>query len=146
MKKTETGSSDKPVKESKSTKIPKKQPIVDREPVTHEVLVADTPLTSQEKEIIPSKTSVFRRIKMKSKHKSIPSLTNIVRNPHVTHQGVLFREIPVPVSPSSKKQRAADMAKNKSNKVIISFESTDDKDERIPETPELIQKDTSVPL
>ena len=146
-KKTETGSSDKPVKESKSTKIPKKQPVTDEEPVTHEVLVADTTLTkhvgpeTQEKEIIPSKTGVFRRIKMKSKHKSRSPFTNVVRKPQVTHQGVLFREIPAPVSPSSKKRRALDMAKHISKKkkktitTIIFSESTDDEDERIPETP-----------
>ncbi|CAI9281789.1 unnamed protein product [Lactuca saligna] len=147
MKKTKTGSSDKPVKESKSMKIPKKPPVTDAEPVTHEVLVVDTTLTKHvgpetQKEIIPSKTGVFRRIKIRSKHKSRSLLTNVIRKPHVPHQGVLFHEIPMPVSPSSKKRRAGDMAKHISKKktkkitMIISFEFIDDGDEKILETPE----------
>ncbi|CAI9262823.1 unnamed protein product [Lactuca saligna] len=155
-KNTETGSSKKQVKESKSTKIPKKKPITIEEPVTHKLLVADTTLTklvgpeTQQKEIIPSRTGVFRRIKMKSKHNSISPNTNVVRKPQVTHQGILFREIPALVSPSSKKQRAKDMAKHISKKkkktstVIISTESTDNEDEWILETPTAnLQKDTS---
>ncbi|CAI9285480.1 unnamed protein product [Lactuca saligna] len=116
-KKTETGSSKKPINESKSKKIPKKQPIAVEEPVTHEVSIADT---------------------------------NLIK--HVTHQGILFREILAPVSPSSKKRRAEYMAKHISKKkkktstMIISTESTNDEDERIPETPEAnLQKDTSTP-
>ncbi|CAI9260991.1 unnamed protein product [Lactuca saligna] len=89
---------------------------------------------------------------MNSKHKSRSPLTNLVRKPHVTHQGVIFHENLALVSPSSKKRRATDMAnyisknKNKTSKMIISSESTDDEDERIPETPEAnLQIDTSAP-
>ncbi|CAI9297423.1 unnamed protein product [Lactuca saligna] len=100
-KKTDAGSSEKQIKESKSTKVTKKLPVTEAEPIIPEVSIVDTPLT--QKEIIPSKTGVFQRIKMKSKHKSRSPLTNVVRKPHVNHQGVLIREIPAPVSPSSKK-------------------------------------------
>ena len=108
---------------------------------------------TQEQEIIPSKTGVFRRIKMKLQHKSRSPITNVVRKAHVTHQGVLIRGLPVPISPSSKKRRAEGMAKplskkkkKKTRKMVISIESTDDEDERILETPEAnLHKDTSTP-
>ncbi|CAI9278434.1 unnamed protein product [Lactuca saligna] len=67
-KKTAAESSEKQVKESKSTKSLKKLKITLAELTKTKVSVADTPST--QKEIIPSKTGVFRRIKMKSKHKS----------------------------------------------------------------------------
>lgn len=67
---------------------------------------------SQEKVVIPSKTGVFRHIKVKSKHSRRSPTPNVVRKQHVTHQGVLIREIPAPVSPSSKKRRAEDMEKH----------------------------------
>ncbi|CAI9276555.1 unnamed protein product [Lactuca saligna] len=129
-------------------KIQKKLPIKEAEPTKSEVLVADTPST--QKEIIHLKTSVFHKI-MKSKHKSRSPLTNVVRKPQVTHQGLLFHEIPKPASPSSKKQRAIDMAKQiskkkKKSKMIISSESTADEDETIPETPKSdIYKKSSTP-
>ncbi|CAI9295330.1 unnamed protein product [Lactuca saligna] len=82
-KKVAAESSEKSIKESKSTKSLKKLPITEVEPIQPEVVVADTPST--QKEIIPSKTSVFRRIKMKSKHKSRSPLTNVVRKPQVSH-------------------------------------------------------------
>ncbi|CAI9283920.1 unnamed protein product [Lactuca saligna] len=53
---------------------------------------------------------------MKSKHKSRSPLTNVVRKPQVSHQGVIFRDIPAPTSPSSKKRRETDMAKHISKK------------------------------
>ncbi|KAL7592159.1 hypothetical protein Lser_V15G33908 [Lactuca serriola] len=139
-KKTNAGSSEKQVKESKSTQISKQLPVTEAELTKPEVSVADTPST--QKELILSRTGVFRRIKIKSKHKSRSPLTNVVRKPQVTHQGVLFREIPAPISPSSMKRRATDMDKHiskkkkKKRKIIISSESTADEDETIPETPE----------
>ncbi|CAI9277757.1 unnamed protein product [Lactuca saligna] len=96
-------------------------------------------------------TGVFQRIKMKSKHKSLSPLTNVVRKPQVSHQGVIFREITAHVSPSSKKRRETDMAKHISKKkkkviVVISSESTADEIETIPETPEAdLQKDDLIP-
>ncbi|CAI9260818.1 unnamed protein product [Lactuca saligna] len=149
-KKTDVGSSEKQVKESKSTKVPKKLPVTEVEPTIPEVIVIDTPIT--QKEIIPLKTGVFRRIKMKSKHKSRSLLTNVVRKPQITHQGLLFHEVPAHASPSSKRRRATDMAKHiskkkkKKSKMIISSESTADDDETIPETPEVnLHKETSTP-
>ncbi|CAI9284035.1 unnamed protein product [Lactuca saligna] len=112
--KTDAGSYEKQIKESKSTKVTKKLPVTEAEPIIPEVSNDDTPLT--QKEIITSKVGVLRRIKMKSKDKSRSPITNVVRKPQVTHQGVLFHEIPVLVSPSSKKRRATDMAKHISKK------------------------------
>ncbi|CAI9286562.1 unnamed protein product [Lactuca saligna] len=86
---------------------------------------------------------------MKSKHKIRSPLTNVVCKPQVSHQGVIFRDILAPASPSSKKRRATDMAKHISKKkkkswVIISSESTADENETIPETPKAdLQKDSS---
>ncbi|CAI9299403.1 unnamed protein product [Lactuca saligna] len=108
-KKVAAESFEKFVKESKSTKSLKKLMITKSKPIKPEVVDVDTPST--QKGIIPSKTGVFRRINMKSKHKSRPPLTNIVRKPQVSHQRVIFREIPAPASPSSKKRRVTDMAK-----------------------------------
>ncbi|CAI9281020.1 unnamed protein product [Lactuca saligna] len=95
------------------------------------------------------KTNRLRRIKMKSKHKSRSPLTNVVRNPQVSHQGVIFCEILALASPSSKKRRETDMAKHiakkkRKSRVIISSESNADENETIPETPEAdLQKDYS---
>ncbi|CAI9270235.1 unnamed protein product [Lactuca saligna] len=138
-KKVVAGSSKKSVKESTSTKSLKKVPILEVEPIQLEIVVVDTPLT--QKEIIPSKTGIFRRIKMKSKHKSRSPLTNVFRKPHFSHHGFIFREILDPASPSSKNRRATDMAKHisrkkKKGRVILSSESTTDENETIPETPE----------
>ncbi|CAI9297422.1 unnamed protein product [Lactuca saligna] len=95
LKKTTAESSEKQVKESKSTKSPKKLPITEPEPT----------------------------------------------KPEVSHQGLLFCEIPAPASPSSKMRRETDMGKHisknkKKSKVIISSESTADENETVPETPE----------
>ncbi|CAI9261657.1 unnamed protein product [Lactuca saligna] len=105
-KKNEAGSSEKPVKETKPKKSPKKKPVIVKEIVQPDVSMAVTePVNSptveetQEKETIPSKIGVFHRFKMESR-KSSPQ---VVRKPQHTHQGVLFREVPSPVSPSSKK-------------------------------------------
>ncbi|CAI9297486.1 unnamed protein product [Lactuca saligna] len=79
LKKDAAESSEKFVKESKSTKSPKKLPITESKPIKPEVVVVDT--SSTQKQIIPSKTGVIQRIKMKSKHKSRSPLTNVVRKP-----------------------------------------------------------------
>ncbi|CAH1436121.1 unnamed protein product [Lactuca virosa] len=74
------------------------------------------------KEKIPSKSGVFRRLKKRTRgsrkssdglFKSSPSN---VRKPQLSHQGVIFREVPAPVSPLSKKRRAEDVAKHISKK------------------------------
>ncbi|CAI9276744.1 unnamed protein product [Lactuca saligna] len=88
---------------------------------------------------------------MKSKHKSRSPLTNVIRKPQVSHQGLLFHEIHAPASPSSKKLRETDMAKHiskkkKKSKVFISSESIADENEIIPETLEADhQKESSHP-
>ncbi|CAI9289676.1 unnamed protein product [Lactuca saligna] len=70
------------------------------------------------KEVVPSKTDVFKKIK-KMEHMSrsssdrSPSFSpSMIRKPHVTRKGVVLREVPVPVSPSAKKRKAKDMAKH----------------------------------
>ncbi|CAI9294018.1 unnamed protein product [Lactuca saligna] len=146
-KKTEQGSSEKPIKESKSKKSPKKKPIEVKEPVVNEVSIVVTkpnePVDdTQEKVVIPSKTSIFRRIKKQSRHTLRSPTLNVVRKPHITHQGVIICELPASVSPLSKKQRTEDMTKHitqrknkKTRKLVISKKSTEDKEE-VPETPE----------
>ncbi|CAI9270122.1 unnamed protein product [Lactuca saligna] len=83
---------------------------------------------------------------MKSKHKRKSSSQTLLRKPQLSHQGVMFHEVPVPVSPASKKRAAEDMAKHlsqpkkkktkKAQKIVLSSESTEE-DERVPETPEV---------
>ncbi|CAI9269887.1 unnamed protein product [Lactuca saligna] len=66
----------------------------------------------------------------------------IIPDTQVSHQGVIFREIPTPASPSSKNQLAADMAKQLSKKkkrrVILTSESTAEEGETVPETLETV--------
>ncbi|CAI9296059.1 unnamed protein product [Lactuca saligna] len=134
-KKTDVGSSDAKVTSAKKTK---QVPVIEPEPIQPELVVPDTQVI--ETEVIPSKTGVFRCIKMKSKTKKRSSGTKVVRKPHVSHQGVIFREVTAPVPPSTKKRMAADMARRlsqkKRRKLIISSDSTADDTEVIPETPE----------
>ncbi|CAI9299880.1 unnamed protein product [Lactuca saligna] len=61
-KTTDVGYSDTKVKSSKKTK---QVPVIEPKPIQPESIIPDTQVT--EKEVIPSKTGVFRRIKMKSK-------------------------------------------------------------------------------
>ncbi|CAI9302945.1 unnamed protein product [Lactuca saligna] len=148
-KTVDLGSSDTKVKSSKKTK---QVPIIEPKPIHPDPIIPDTQVI--EKEVIPSKTGVFRRIKMKSKSKRISSSANVVRKTQVSHQGVIFWEIPTPVSQSSKKTMAANMAKHiskkKQRKLVFSSYSTADEIEVIPETPETVlikeffKADTSV--
>ncbi|CAI9302036.1 unnamed protein product [Lactuca saligna] len=125
--------------------------MIEPEPIQPDPIIPDTQVT--EKEVIPSKTGVFTRIKMKSKGKR-RSLATTVRKTQVSHQGVIFREIPALVSPSSKKRMATDMAKHiskkKQRKLVLSSDSTTDEVDVIPETPETVllkessKADTSV--
>ncbi|CAI9272958.1 unnamed protein product [Lactuca saligna] len=155
--KNEPGSSEKLVSETTSKKSLKKKPtevkVVNEVSVDVTIPLEPTIEDTQEKVVIPSKTSVFRKIKMKSKHTHKSPTLNVVRKPHLTHQCVVFCEIPAPVSPSSKKQMAEDMAKQFSQrekkntqKLIITTESTEDEGERILETPEAnLHKESSTP-
>ncbi|CAH1433804.1 unnamed protein product [Lactuca virosa] len=61
------------------------------------------------KEIVPLKIGVFKRLKKKA-HRSRKSpkrsssfSPSMVRNTHVTRKGLVLRDVPIPVSPSSKK-------------------------------------------
>ncbi|CAI9287134.1 unnamed protein product [Lactuca saligna] len=75
----------------------------------------------------------------------------MVQKPHITHQGVLICEVPVPVSPLSKKRRDEDIAKclskkkkTKTRKLVIQDESFGDK--VILEAPEItLTKEISYP-
>ncbi|CAI9293706.1 unnamed protein product [Lactuca saligna] len=92
------------------------------------------------KEIIPSKSRVFKRLR-KLSHKSKVSSDDhysLVRKALLNRKGVLVRETPTPFSPSSKKRRAKDVAKHiadkrKKRKLVIHEESSDS--EIVPETP-----------
>ncbi|CAI9263780.1 unnamed protein product [Lactuca saligna] len=123
-KKTKGDSSEKGLKDDQhqaligpSSTVEKVSPIL--------TSVADTPVieASTSKETIPSKTGVFRRIKIKRK-------SQLVKKTQVTHQGVTVREVTAPVSPSSKKRRAEEMAKFLKKPKLVEDE------ELVPETPE----------
>ncbi|CAH1422851.1 unnamed protein product [Lactuca virosa] len=108
----------KPVHQPKKKKSPQKQTNPD-EQVSTVVIEPLEPVTDDHvKETIPSKSGVFRRLKQKargtrmSKDRSSRFSPSNVRKPQITHQGVLIREVPAPVSPSSKKRRAEDVAKH----------------------------------
>ncbi|CAI9279000.1 unnamed protein product [Lactuca saligna] len=112
----------KPIQEKKKTKTPKRKPtdevIVSKPEATTGATQTDEP----SKEVVPSKTGVFKRLK-KIAHRSrsssdrSPSFSpSMDRKPHVTRKGVVIREIPVPISPFSKKHKAEDMAKQISMK------------------------------
>ncbi|CAI9288204.1 unnamed protein product [Lactuca saligna] len=74
------------------------------------------------------------------KKKKIPVVTvdtveerksQVVKKTQVTHQGVTVREIPAPVSPSSKKRRVEDLAK------LLKTNQRLEEVEQVPETPEI---------
>ncbi|KAL7617007.1 hypothetical protein Lser_V15G03290 [Lactuca serriola] len=62
-----------------------------------------------------------------------------IRKTEVSSKGAIFRDVPTPVSPGSKRRRAAEVAKHitqklyKKRKLVIQNESSDD--EVVPETP-----------
>ncbi|CAI9271738.1 unnamed protein product [Lactuca saligna] len=123
-KKDESGSSKEPVKKTKRQKSPKKKSADVDDSIPQDVSVADNTM-----------------VKSKNSRKVSP---HVVRKSHVTHQGVIIREVPVPVSPSSKKRWAENMAKHlqqkksrKLQKLILGNISTDE-EEVIPDTPEAI--------
>lgn len=112
----------KPIQEKKKTKSPMKKPtdevFVTKPEATSGATKTDDPL----REVVPSKTIVFKRLK-KIAHRpqscsdKSPSFSpSMVRKPHVTRKGVVIREVLVPISPSSKKHKSEDMAKHISKK------------------------------
>ena len=104
--------------------------------------------TGSSKELIPSKSGVFKRLK-KMSHKSRNSFDDqspLVQKTQINRRGVIVREIPTPVPPSSKKRRAEDVAKHiaekrKKRKLVIHEESS--KSEIVPETP-LVSKSPTI--
>ncbi|CAI9284533.1 unnamed protein product [Lactuca saligna] len=111
---------------------------------TGELLTIEAACPSKESKQSKKNSGVFRRLKNKySGSQRSPSLS-VVRKPHLNYQGVLIREVPAPISPSSKKQRAEDMAKRISkkmkkiekNELVIPIPSSGD--EEVFETPEVI--------
>ncbi|CAI9277405.1 unnamed protein product [Lactuca saligna] len=145
MKKTDFGSSEKIVKDEKKKKSPTFKPATVKELsqqiISHiSMTVVDTPTieASQEKETIPSKMGVFRRLKFNRK-----SSSQIIKKTQITHQGVMVWDIPTPVSPSSKKRRVEDLAK------FIKKNQRTEEEEQVPETPKVkIQEEakTSPPV
>lgn len=155
-KKSKKANPTSPAKKSKgstSSKSPQKV-VEENVVVTVEPTYVSEPIVeeTQEKGVIPSKTGMFRRIKIKSTHKRMSPAQKLIQKHQVSHQGVLIRDIPVPVSPSSKKRATEDMAKHlakgkkmrKTRKIVLSTESTKE-DERIPETPEFNSLISSTP-
>ncbi|CAH1412933.1 unnamed protein product [Lactuca virosa] len=95
------------------------------------------------KNLVPSKSGILKRLKKKSNgprhspERSYSFSPTMVRKPHVTHRGVIIRDIPTPVSPSLKKRRVEDVAKHitkkqKKRRLIIRQDSV--YDEIVPET------------
>ncbi|CAH1427948.1 unnamed protein product [Lactuca virosa] len=95
-----------PKKQAKSTS-PKK--IANETEKPKEKVVPDS-----SRELIPSKSGVFKRLSNFSfkKRTSSEDQSPTIRKPHLNRKGVKVREIPAPVSPSSKKQGVEDMVKH----------------------------------
>ncbi|CAI9282199.1 unnamed protein product [Lactuca saligna] len=130
-KKNESGSSEKLVSETTTTKSSKKKPsevkVVNEVFLDVSIPIEPDVKDTHEKVVISSKTSVFRRIKMKSNHPQKSASLNVVRKPHVTHQ-------------ISKRET------KKTRNLVMTIESTEDEDERIPETPKAnLKKESSNP-
>lgn len=95
--------------------------------------------TGSLKEVIPSKSGLFKRLR-KLSHKSKSSSDDqslLVRKSQIDRRGVIVRKIPTPVSLSSKKDRVEDVAKHiaekrKKRKLFVRDESSDS--EIVPET------------
>lgn len=101
-KKDTKATPEKAVQETKPKKSPPKQSKIE-EQVSKVLTKPVEPVgDEQDKESIPSKSGVFKRIKKKA-HGSRMS-PPLVRKQHITRQGVIVREIQAPVSPSSKKR------------------------------------------
>ena len=116
-KKDATITPEKPVQEPKKKKSPPKQTKLDTQVLIVVVEPVEHVTDEQAKEKIPSKSGIFRRIKKKYRRSlklsdgSFKS-SSMVRKPYLNHQGILIREVPAPISPSSKKWRAEDVAKH----------------------------------
>ncbi|CAH1431812.1 unnamed protein product [Lactuca virosa] len=114
---------EKPVQESKKSPV-KIVPESTKSPKKPETTVIITPVEPVDDTVekIPSKTGLFRRLKKRARGSRessdgvLKSSPSNVRKPQLSHQGVIFREVPAPVSPLSKKRRAEDVDKHISKK------------------------------
>ncbi|CAH1448722.1 unnamed protein product [Lactuca virosa] len=128
-----------------STKSPKKPEMAEVNVSTVVIKPVEPVDDTVVAEKIPSKTGVFRRLKKRSRgsRKSSDGGSKFspsnVRKPQLSHQGVIFREVPALVSPLSKKRRAEDVAKHiskkkkRQRKLVIQEASSEE--EIVPETP-----------
>ncbi|CAI9291037.1 unnamed protein product [Lactuca saligna] len=123
-KKNESGSSENVVIETKTNKSPKKKTnevqviVVTKVSIEESIPIEHVIDKTPEKVVIPSKTVVFRRIKMKSKHKRRTPTLNVI----------------------------SEWEKKNTCKLIITIESIEDEDERIPETSEAnLHKESLIP-
>ncbi|CAH1446567.1 unnamed protein product [Lactuca virosa] len=134
------------VQEPRVTKSPKKQPKEVEKVSTTVPALVETEAVETVKETISSKSGVFKRIKQKvrdsckSPERSSIFSPSFTRKAHITRKGVMIREVPAHVSPSSKKRIAEDMAKQiskktKKRKLVLQHPSSEDEEE-VPETPE----------
>ncbi|CAI9270948.1 unnamed protein product [Lactuca saligna] len=144
-KKDAKSTPEKPLQELKPKKPLKKQSMEEEHVSLTETMPTEPNVGETEKEVIPSKSGVFKRIKQKSHgsrkspERSSSFSPTIVQKPHVTRQGVIILEVQAPVSPSSKKRRVKDMAKHISKKIKkrkLIFQKESSEDEKVPETPE----------
>ncbi|CAI9287135.1 unnamed protein product [Lactuca saligna] len=122
-KKGDKSTAEQTVNEPVVKKSSKKQPEVMVQ-VSKDVTKAfETKVVEPVIEIVPSKSSVLKRLKMKARgsRKSLERFLSfspsVTCKPHVTRKGVIIREVQAPVSPSSKKRIATDMAKKISMKI-----------------------------
>ncbi|CAI9297421.1 unnamed protein product [Lactuca saligna] len=104
LKKVAPASPEQKKNGSKSSKSPKKQTKNVEVTIDETHVIEPFVEETQENVIIPSKTGMFRRIKMKSTHKRNSLLQKLVCKPQITHQGVLIRDVPVPVSPGPRNE------------------------------------------
>ncbi|CAI9286329.1 unnamed protein product [Lactuca saligna] len=140
-KKDSHATPEKLVQESKPTKSSKKQTKPEEHVSTVLIESAEPVIDEPAKVTIPSKFGGFQRLKKQSSSSRKSPTSYVVRKHHITHQGVLVREVPVPVSPSSKKRRTEDLAKRiskkkkkiKTQQLVIPTESSEE--EEMPETP-----------
>ncbi|CAI9284592.1 unnamed protein product [Lactuca saligna] len=115
-KKNESGSSEKPVKETKPKKSPKKKPVTVDDPILPEVSgVVSTPIESttveetQEKEIIPLKTTTKTKESLK-----LQELNPVNESSIPKETTVIPPEVPI-VKSSNEETRTSDITINVSN-------------------------------
>ncbi|CAH1428349.1 unnamed protein product [Lactuca virosa] len=115
----------------KKTKQSEPPPNVVQKPILKPLI---TEVSQPENELIPWKTGLLRRfMKLVHRPSNSPERSDtfspkFTTKHHVTSKGVMIREVPVPVSPTSKKRVAKDISKKISSKrrKLILEDSQDD--------------------